>query len=67
MKILKGINFIKVFKIKNLYKLYIIIKNKVNKYKFYIYSKKYLLNLVYSNIIESLIIIIKRENTLLPS
>ena len=26
-------------------------KNKIIKYKFYIYSKKYLLNLVYSNII----------------
>ena len=27
-------------------------KNKIIKYKFYIYSKKYLLNLVYSNIIK---------------
>ena len=52
IKILKEINFIKVFKIKNLYKLYIIIKDKTNKYKFYIYFKKYLLDLVYSNIIE---------------
>ena len=48
---MKEINLIKILKIKNLYKLYIIIKNKTNKYKSYIYSKKYLLNLVYSNII----------------
>ena len=39
-------------KVKDFYKLYIIIKGKANKYKSYIYFKKYLLNLVYSNIIE---------------
>ena len=49
---MKGINFIKVFKIKNFYKLYIIIKDKINKYKFYIYFRKYLLDLIYSNIIK---------------
>ena len=50
-KILKSIDFSKVLKIINLYKLYIIIKDKVSKYKFYIYFKKYLLDLlVYSNI-----------------
>ena len=48
---LKGINFIKVLKVKDLYKLYIVTKSKTSKYKSYIYSRKYLLNLVYSNII----------------
>ena len=53
MKILKDIDFIKILKIINPYKLYIVIKGKVNKYKFYIYSRKYLLDLIYSNIIKS--------------
>ena len=48
---MKGINFIKIFKVKDLYKLYIIIKDKVNKYKFYIYLRKHLLDLVYFDII----------------
>ena len=51
MKILKDINFIKILKIKNFYKLYIVVKDKINKYKFYIYSRKYLLDLVYFNLI----------------
>ena len=50
---MKEINLNKIFKVKNFYKLYIIIKDKTNKYKFYIYSRKYLLNLVYFNIIKS--------------
>ena len=52
IKISKGINLIKVPKIKDSYKLYMIIKGKTSKYKFYIYLSKYLLNLVYSNIIK---------------
>ena len=39
-------------KIKNFYKLYIIIKDKASKYKSYIYFNKYLLDLIYSNIIK---------------
>ena len=42
-----------MFKVKNFYKLYIIIKDKVNKYKFYIYFNKYFLILIYFNIIKS--------------
>ena len=52
IKILKGINLIKVFKIKDPYKLYTIAKGKASKYISYIYSSKRLLDLVYSNIIE---------------
>ena len=52
IKILKRINLIKILKIKDFYKLYIVIKDKANKYKFYIYFKKYLLDLIYSNIIK---------------
>ena len=51
IKILKGINFIKVSKVKDPYKLYIITKGKAGEYIFYIYSSKRLLDLVYSNII----------------
>ena len=54
MKILKNINLIKILKIKNSYKLYIVAKDKINKYKSYIYSRKYLLDLIYSNLINSL-------------
>ena len=39
-------------KVKDLYKLYIITKSKASEYKSYIYFSKYLLDLVYSNIIE---------------
>ena len=39
-------------KVKDLYKLYIIIKDKASKYKSYIYSNKYSLDLIYSNIIK---------------
>ena len=39
-------------KVKDFYKLYIIIKDKASEYKSYIYFSKYPLNLVYSNIIE---------------
>ena len=48
---MKGIDFTKVPKVKNPYKLYTIIKGKTNKYKSYIRFKKRLLNLVHSNII----------------
>ena len=41
-----------MLKIKNLYKLYIIIKDKASKYKFYIYFNKYPLDLIYFNIIK---------------
>ena len=41
-----------MLKIKDLYKLYIIIKGKASKYKSYIYFNKYSLDLVYSNIIK---------------
>ena len=51
IKILKGINLIKVLKVKDSYKLYIIVKGKASKYKSYIYFRKCLLDLVYSNII----------------
>ena len=51
MKILKGINFIKVPKVKDPYELYIVTKGKASEYKSYIYFKKYLLDLVHSNII----------------
>ena len=40
-----------MLKVKDPYKLYIVIKGKTSKYKSYIYSRKYLLDLVYSNII----------------
>ena len=48
---MKGINLIKVFKIKDFYKLYTIIKDKASEYKSYIYFNKYFLDLVYFNII----------------
>ena len=38
-------------KAKDFYKLYIVVKGKTSKYKSYIYFRKRLLNLVYSNII----------------
>ena len=47
---MKGINFAKVPKPKDPYKLYTITKGRANKYKFYIYFKKHLLDLVYFNI-----------------
>ena len=51
IKIFKGINFTKVPKAKDPYKLYTVIKGKAGKYKSYIYPRKRLLDLVYSNII----------------
>ena len=48
----KNINLIKIFKTKDLYKLYTIAKGKAGEYKFYIYFNKRLLDLVYSNITE---------------
>ena len=47
---LKGIDFIKILKIINLYKSCIVIKGKISKYKSYIRSRKYLLDLIYFNI-----------------
>ena len=41
-----------MLEIKDPYKLYIIIKGKASKYKSYIYPRKYLLNLIHSNIIK---------------
>ena len=47
---MRGINLIKVPKVKDFYKLYIIAKGKASEYKSYIRFNKRLLNLVYSNI-----------------
>ena len=51
VKIFKGINLIKIPKVKNLYELYTIAKGKASEYKSYICLRKRLLDLVYSNII----------------
>ena len=48
---LKGINLIKVPKVKDSYKLYIVTKGKAGEYKSYIYLGKCLLDLVYFDII----------------
>ena len=51
MKMLKGINFIKVLKAKDPYEPCIVTKSKAGEYKSYIHPRKHLLDLVYSNII----------------
>ena len=50
MKISKGINLIKVLKVKDPYKLCTIAKGKAGEYISYIYSSKRLLDLVHFNI-----------------
>lgn len=51
VKILKGINLMKVPKVKDPYKPCTVVKGKAGKYKSYIYLRKYLLDLVHSDII----------------